>query len=135
LFSKPNANQTKPQSVRTCFLLYSHSPANKSHNDELLSLNSFSYTSSSVEEGRKITINIVSMSDLNSDSSPEEGASFMKGKEAWNHDMRGVFAELNRLRESLVEKDKEINRLHRETHKLKVHQNFETSNTKMLKNN
>jgi predicted RNase H-like nuclease (RuvC/YqgF family) len=48
------------------------------------------------------------------DSSPE-----MQDKK-WNQEMTGVFAEINRLREALEEKDKEIVKLQRETHKLKV---------------
>jgi hypothetical protein len=38
----------------------------------------------------------------------------------YNPEMTGVFAELNRLRETLEEKDKEVLKLQREIHKLKV---------------
>jgi len=63
------------------------------------------------------------MSDLNSDSSPTASSPEGLGGDSKldsKLDMRSVFAELNRLRETLEEKDKEINRLQRETHKLKV---------------
>lgn len=50
------------------------------------------------------------MSD-NTDSSPEERPTGCG---------ESVFGELNRMREALIEKEKEINRLQREVHKLKV---------------
>lgn len=50
------------------------------------------------------------MSD-NSESSPEERPSGCG---------ENIYSELNRLRETLVDKEKEINRLQREVHKLKV---------------
>lgn len=50
------------------------------------------------------------MSD-NTDSSPEERPS---------GNGESLFTELNRMREALNEKEKEVNRLQREVHKLKV---------------
>ena len=52
------------------------------------------------------------MSEL-SDSSPDDRPSVSCGGES-------IFTELGRMKEALLEKDKEINRLQREVHKLKV---------------
>lgn len=56
----------------------------------------------------------MSDNDFYSDSSPEAQ------DKKWNGEMTSVFAEVNRLREALEEKNKEIVKLQRETHKLKV---------------